>query len=152
MLSAATATGGGSATRVALDGSARLAYTVTPAAHSLSTQVNSGPWTIDWSAMTTSAAGAPLDPLAVQRLWIATIPGADEVTSAWLLDPEGASDLYYSEGVNNVSAFDPTDLLASNATYFEGFDTEQTWFVGLGCGTCPLASVPLYIGELKVVP
>lgn len=150
VLSAMTVAGGGTDNQVALDGSSIITYQVTPGSYVLSTNTGSGPWSIDWAEITATTTGAPFDPLGVDRVWIAQIPGASAVAADWVLDPEAAASEYYGASVEGVTVVDMTDMLGANATFFSSFAAGGTWFVGLDCVHCPL-SAPVYRGELRVV-
>ena len=109
------------------------------------TAADLGPWTLDWSALTTDAAGAPLDPLALDTLFVAHF--ADE-GSVDLLNP-AAADGYWAKYVPGLTSVDPETMNSVAGTAFPGFDTTGVWVVGFRCVDCATA-LPRFATRVSV--
>lgn len=103
-----------------------------------------GPWTFDWSGLTTDALGGAVDPIAIDQLFLARYPLSPAELPARVLDPEGQADPFVIKYVSGRSS-----LASDEITGFTGFEV-GSWLIGLRCLDCP-SPVPAYTVRLEVL-
>lgn len=96
-----------------------------------------GPWTVDWSEVTTDARGLPFVSSDVDSVMLARYAGAtlDDLEAAFL-DLELRNDGMWTLPVENATATALDGLADADGGAFPGFDTDATWILALRCGLC----------------
>lgn len=149
LLSAATASGGGGASLLALDDSAVVDWTATLGATALSTRPDLEPWTLDWSGLAHDSFGRSVDPLAMEQLFVARLDASTDVAQA-MLDLEGQALEWYVKYVAGLDRLDAAELLSLDGDDFEAFTLDGTWVVGFRCSACG-SRVPRFAAIVRVV-
>jgi hypothetical protein len=107
--------------------------------------------TVDWTNMTTTAAGLPFDPTQITELRVgkyAITPTAMEMQSNFL-NLDTIATTMYRAAVTAGTTFDLSQAkdMVSGAS-FPGIDATSTWIVALNCGDCANPA-PWYMTVLK---
>lgn len=109
----------------------------------------SGPWTLDWSAVTTTGQGTDFvdtKVTSVMLAYYADLTMADLETQ--FLDIELLADRTWNlEHAGGTSADLSTLVDASDGSAFTGFEAEGTYLLALRCGSCP-SPAPLVLTQL----
>lgn len=124
-------------------------FTSSPA---IETQEGIGPYTLDWSGVTTDVNGKAFDPLLGDELLIAhyDVSGPADVEDLFLrLDSE--ADSLYRLNVYGLTYSELADAEDADGNAFPGFTADGVWLVGILCTTCT-APVPLMVGVVSVAP
>lgn len=103
-----------------------------------------GPYTLDWSAVTTDARGLPFTSSDVDSVMLARYdhaPIAD--LEAGFLDLEQQHDGLWSQPVADTTAASLDALVDAEGAAFPGLDTDATWILALRCGRCANPAPPV---------
>lgn len=106
---------------------------------------SAGPWTVDWSELSTNGLGQPFEGSRVDRLDLAFYEGADlaSLESDFLGLEEAASQSWTVELEPGFS-YDLNDLSG-----FDGLDrSDGVWLLALRCSSCSNPA-PLFLGVLE---
>lgn len=101
-----------------------------------------GPWTLDWSGLTTDGQGFDLDDGRIDRVmigWYADESVAD--LEANLFDLELLAEGTWTMEVAGTSA-DLAGLLDADGVAFPGFGADGTWVLALRCSLCRSPAPP----------
>lgn len=95
-------------------------------------------YTIDWSALVTSAYGVPLDPARADELFVGRFEGVDEpddlVGDLYALD--AAATGFWTGPSGGGTSASLSGLKDAGGASFPGFTEGPVWLVGARCTTC----------------
>lgn len=117
-------------------------------------KADSGPYGLDWSAVTVDTFGHPFDELLGDELLIGHWSGDVASIESDFLRLDGSADALYRLDVFGTRSIAPPDKALEDAVdadgkNFPGFTAEGTWLVGIVCRECP-TPVPLILGHVQV--
>ncbi|RME22293.1 MAG: hypothetical protein D6798_16160 [Deltaproteobacteria bacterium] len=108
-----------------------------------------GPWSIDWSAVTTNMGGNPFEPLSVSEVMVGRYDEDLATLEERFLDLELLTDDLWLGPHPSGTATDLSTLArASDGAPFPGFSPDGTWLFALRCGTCSNPA-PLFLTVLQ---
>lgn len=115
----------------------------------IETQADIGPYTLDWSAVTTDVNGQTFDPLLGDRLLVAHYDADDAsaVEGQFLTLDESAAEKWTWDVFGKTDA--DLSLPDLNGASFDGFTADGVWLVAISCSTCT-SPVPLLLSVVSV--
>ena len=115
----------------------------------IETKADAGPYTLDWSAVTTDVNGQTFDSLLGDRLLVAHYDAGDAaaVEDQFLTLDESAAEKWTWDVFGKTDA--DLSLPDLNGDSFSGFTTDGVWLVAISCSTCT-SPVPLLLSVVSV--
>jgi hypothetical protein len=106
--------------------------------------------TIDWSAITMTAAGLEFDPTQITKLRVGkySISATDMEMPSNFLNLDTIADTMYTAPINSGTSIDLSKAKDSAMNPFPGIDDAHTWILALNCGDCANPA-PWYMTVLK---
>ncbi len=122
------------------DGCALLDYTVSLTTLTPVVIAADDPLTLDWSQLTVTGQGSPLDPTKVSKVMVAYFADTDVASlEAQFLDLESlATTTWSAPHLAGVQADLGALLDDDDQSPFPGFDDTGLWLVALVCDSCPV--------------
>lgn len=107
----------------------------------------SGPWSVEWTGLTTAGTGLDFSRYAVDTLWVARFEDLDpDALADHFLDADLLALDAWTAPIGGVAGLD--DLSAATdagGRAFPGFDDASTWVVALRCMRCT-SPAPPFVG------
>jgi hypothetical protein len=130
--------------------STALAYTADIASRSkLAVPASTASVTIDWTNMTTTAAGLPFKPQQITQIRVGKYTQSPaELEGANFLNLDTIAQELYQAEVTVGTKFDFSKTKTSSGQAFTGIDSSATWLVALNCGGCANPA-PWYLSILE---
>ena len=108
-----------------------------------------GPWSLDWSALTTSGLGNTFVPTEVSEVMLARYSLTPAELAEQFFDLEALAAETWRLDHKGGSTSDLSLLTTSKGEAFSGFDEKSNYILALRCGSCPTPA-PLFMTILTV--
>ena len=126
--------------------SATLSYTVDLQTAPALSMTKASNYVIDWSRITQSGTGTPIQGGQIDSLLLAGFTTAEhESLEDGFLQLPDLADEYYTLGLGFETAI---DLSVLEEQGFVGLHSQEHWLLGLQCGRC-LNPAPLFVGKIE---
>lgn len=109
-----------------------------------------GPWTIDWSTVSITGNGEPVQPSELDQVMVAHYTQTTTELEAQFLDLEIIAEQFYTLQLDGGTDADLAGLVSAEGTGFGGFTTDGTWLLALRCLQCTNPA-PIFLTVVEVV-